>query len=202
MASSSARKRYNEPTARRRQLSSGPLGRRKASMHEKKHRVQQSQDAAADRRDKAIRSLSICFSRNEVMRVHHDVLVTEILSAGGIKAFDNPTKKARFITYISYWFAGLAAVIERYQELKTKGTIPISSKLEALLTPEFFNLVKPFRNAVVHCTEHDDKRVLELLSNPETIPDWAGRIAVAFREYFKQHGYGSSTDITNNTTAP
>ena len=78
-------------------------------------------------------------------------------------------------------------MIERYQELVAKGTLPASQALAELLTSDFIDLVKPFRNAVAHCSPHDDERVLELLSNPHTIPDRAAEVAHAFHQYIEKH---------------
>lgn len=153
---------------------------------DKQTRIKQSKATEVEKRRKAVKSLDFCFSRSEVMRVHHDALVAELMSSGGIEAFKNSTtKKARFNTYVAYWFAGLSAAIERYQEQSAKGVIPISSELDQLMTPEFIKIVKQFRNAAAHCSEHDDKRVLELLSYPDAIPSRAEEIANAFRNYIR-----------------
>ena len=69
-----------------------------------------------------------------------------------------------------FWFAGLATVVERYQQLVANGTIPDSQDVSQLLTSEFIALLKPFRNAVAHCSDHDDARVLQLLNEPHTVP--------------------------------
>ena len=100
---------------------------------------------------------------------------------------ESELRKARFITYVSYWFTALAAVIERYQELSRKGTIPSNVDLDALLTDDMIDLVKPFRNAIAHCSDHDDDRVLSLLENAPTVPDWAEKVATSFRTYFALH---------------
>jgi len=165
----------------------------------KKERIDRERVAAEERRRKAMISLSICFVRSEVMRDHHDVLVVEALAAGSSEAFgQSEIKKARFATYISYWFAALSALIERYQALVTSKTIAGDAQIDALLRPAMIDLIKPFRNAVAHCSEHDDPRVLELLSNPHTVPDWAGEVAMAFRAYFER--FRDSTERAGTTS--
>ena len=132
--------------------------------------------------------MRMCFIRAEVMRGHHDAMVHEALDQGGLAhVAESELRKARFITYVSYWFTALAAVIERYQELSGKGTIPSNADLDALLTDDMINLVKPFRNAIAHCSDHDDDRVLGLLENAPTVPDWAEKVATSFRSYFALH---------------
>src|SRR5713101_8030820 len=150
----------------------------------KQERVARAQQEANVRRSKAIRSLAHCLGRSDVMRLHHDGLVHEMLEAGGGEHFTS-AKKLRFAAYVCFWFAGLATVVERYQQLVANGTIPRSGEVSQLLTPEFIDLLKPFRNAVAHCSDHDDARVLQLLSEPHTIPDHAAAVALAFRKYFQ-----------------
>ena len=151
----------------------------------KQERVDRERVAAEERRRKTVVSLSVCFVRSEVMREHHDAIVLEAVAAGGTAVFaQSEVKQARFVTYISYWFAALSALIERYQALVTSKTIPGDEQIDALLRPEMIDLIKPFRNAVAHCSEHDDPRVLDLLSNPHTVPDWAAEVATVFRGYF------------------
>ena len=152
----------------------------------KRSRIEQARQEAADRRQKAMVSLAHCLGRSDVYRHHHDGLVHEMLADGGAAAFSN-VKKLRFAAYVCSWFAGLAGVIERYQQLANNGTIPDSADLSQLITPEFVGLLKPFRNAASHCSDHDDERVLDLLSTPHTTPDRAAEIAEAFRAYFKLH---------------
>jgi hypothetical protein len=152
----------------------------------KKARVEKAQVEATERRQKAIVSLAHCLGRSDVYRHHHDGLVRETLEAGGSAAFST-VKKLRFAAYVCAWFAGLAAVIERYQQLTENGTLPRSDSLDRLITPEFVDLLKPFRNAVAHCSDHDDDRVLNLLGTPHTTPDLAAEIASVFRSYFQQH---------------
>ena len=147
-------------------------------------RVEKANKEAAERRQKALTSLAHCLSRSDVMRVHHDALVKEL--ADGDMEFTD-IKKARLSTYVCFWFASLAAAIERYEQLVSNGTIPVSSKLSRLLTKDFINLLKPFRNAVAHCSDHDDRRVLDLFDNPQSMPNRAEQIAHAFHEYFKEH---------------
>ena len=107
---------------------------------------------------------------------------------GGIAAIKKSVAaRARFITYIEYWFSGLAAVIERYQELVTKGTIPADPTLDDLITEEHLSLLKPFRNAVAHCGEFDDARILRLLDEAHSIPDWAERVARGFRAFLERN---------------
>jgi len=149
----------------------------------KKDRVARAQEEARARRSKAIRSLAHCLGRSDVMRFHHDGLVNEMLEA---HAQFTTIKKLRFEAYVCFWFAGLATVVERYQQLVNSGIIPGSQKVSDLLTVEFIDLLKPFRNAVAHCSDHDDERVLQLLSSPNTVPDHAAAVALAFREYFAQ----------------
>lgn len=150
---------------------------------EKQARVTKAHEEACKRRSKAIRSLAHCLGRSDVMRHHHDGLVKEMLEDA---AQFTTVKKLRFHAYVCFWFTGLATVIERYQELVSKGTIPGSQKVSALLTSDFIDLLKPFRNAVAHCSDHDDERVLQLLGSPNTAPDHAAAVAMALREYFAQ----------------
>ena len=147
-------------------------------------RIAKAKQESTERRQKAIRSLSLCLSRSDVMRIHHDVLVKE-LADSGLEFTD--VKKARFAAYVCFWFATLAAVIERYEQVVSNGTIPRSDRLSSLLTKDFIDLLKPFRNAVAHCSDHDDQRVLNLLDHQHTIPDHAEQIAHAFQAYFKEH---------------
>lgn len=147
-------------------------------------RIAKAKQESIERRQKAIRSLSLCLSRSDVMRIHHDVVVKE-LADSGLEFTD--VKKVRFAAYVCFWFATLAAVIERYEQLVSNGTIPRSDRLSSLLTKDFIDLLKPFRNAVAHCSDHDDQRVLNLLGDPHSIPDHAEQIAHAFQAYFKEH---------------
>lgn len=147
-------------------------------------RVEKAKKELNERRQKALRSLAHCLSRSDVMRIHHDVLVKE-LADSGLEFTD--VKKARFAAYVCFWFASLAAVIERYEQLVSNGTIPRSEYLSSLLTKEFIDILKPFRNAVAHCSDHDDRRVLNLLDLHHTVPDHAEQIAHAFQAYFKEH---------------
>lgn len=151
---------------------------------DKLSRIEKAKRESAERRQKAIRSLALCLSRSDVMRIHHDVLVKELADSG--QEFTD-VKKARFAAYVCFWFATLAAVIERFEQLVSNGTIPRSDRLSSLLTKEFIDLLKPFRNAVAHCSDHDDQRVLNLLDNRHTIPDHAEQVAHAFQAYFKEH---------------
>ena len=156
-------------------------------MNEKKRaRVEQAEVETAERRQKAIVSLAHCLGRSDVYRLHHDVLVEEILLAGGSEHFTD-TKKLRFAAYVCAWLAGLAAVIERYQQLVSNGTLPSSEEMSRLVTPEYLDLLKPFRNAVAHCSDHDDDRLLDLLNTPNTTPDRAAEISEAFKRYFAQN---------------
>ena len=116
------------------------------------------------------------------MRFHHDDLVQEMLDANSPTAF-NDVKKARFSAYIVFWFSSLAAVIERYEQLKSSGTIPESVKVTALLDQNFKDVIKPFRNSVAHCSDHDDTRTLKLFELPHSIPDRAAFIATHLREH-------------------
>jgi hypothetical protein len=152
----------------------------------KRSRIEKARQEAADRRQKAIVSLAHCLGRSDVYRHHHDGLVHEMLANGGTAAFST-VKKLRFAAYVCSWFAGLAGVIERYQQLVSNGTLPESTELSRLITAEFIDLLKPFRNAVSHCSDHDDERVLDLLSTPHTTPDRAAEIAAAFRAYCELH---------------
>lgn len=119
------------------------------------------------------------------MRIHHDTLVKELADTG---AEFTDVKKARFNAYTCFWFAGLAAVVERYQELSKSGAIPKSQELSKLLTEEFIDILKPFRNAVAHCSDYDDQRVFNLLDSVHTVPDYAELIAHTFQAYLKEHG--------------
>ena len=149
----------------------------------KKERVDRAEKEAAARRSKAIRSMGHCLGRSDVMRLHHNGLVNEMLVEG---AEFTEAKKLRFAAYVCFWFAGLAAVVERYQELVNDKTIMGSKKVSDLLTADFLDLLKPFRNAVAHCSNHDDDRVLKRLELPDKIPDHAAEVAAALREYFSQ----------------
>jgi hypothetical protein len=148
----------------------------------KRERIAKAQLEANERRRRAIRSLAHCLGRSDVMRLHHDGLVNELVEAGDVGQFTT-IKKQRFIAYVCFWFAGLATVVERYQQLVSNGTMPDSEKVSKLLTTEFIDVLKPFRNAVAHCSDYDDARVLQLLDNPHTIPDHAAAVSLAFREY-------------------
>lgn len=151
----------------------------------KQERIKRARQEAAKRQRKEIASLRICFIRSEVMRQHHDALVHDGLAHGGLEYIaESDINKARFITYVAYWFAALATVVERYNALARKGTIPKLESLDRLLTPKMLSLLKPFRNAVAHCSSHDDQRVLNFLENAATVPDWATEVATAFRLYF------------------
>jgi hypothetical protein len=169
----------------------------------KKARVEQAEREAADRRQKAIVSLAHCLGRADVYMMHHDGLVREMLDAGSIEAYTN-VKKLRFASYVCAWFAGLSGVIERFQQLVRSGTLPPSDELDALIMPDFLDLIKPFRNAVSHCSDHDDERVLDLLSTPETAPDRAEAISAAFKRYFKLHStrpiYVSGNESPDSTS--
>jgi hypothetical protein len=154
------------------------------AMNDKKRaRIEQAQLDAAERKQKAIISLAHCLGRSDVYRLHHDSLVYE--------QFDNEeeefttVRKLRFVAYTCAWFSGLAAVIERFEELVNKGTIPKSDELAELITPDYVDLLKPFRNAIAHCSDHDDERILRLLDTPETTTDRAAELADAFKRYFK-----------------
>jgi hypothetical protein len=149
-------------------------------------RVESAQSEAAERRQKAIVSLAHCLGRSDLYRLHHDALIHEVLAAGGGDHFTN-TKKLRFAAYVCSWFAALAAVIERYEQLTNKGTIPRSEEISQLRSSDFLDLLKPFRNAVAHCSDHDDERVLDLLNTPNSTPDRAAAIADAFKQYFQLH---------------
>jgi hypothetical protein len=120
------------------------------------------------------------------MRYHHDGLVQEMLDDDRTDAFNN-VKKVRVMAYGACWYTALAGVIERYEELRAKGTVPADSALDSLLTEQFKAVVKPFRNSVAHCSDFDDRRTLALLDHEPTIPDQAAAIADAFHAYFKAH---------------
>lgn len=96
----------------------------------KRERVERPQQEDADRRQKAIVSLAHCLGRSDVYRLHHDALVSEMLAAGEGDHFTD-AKKLRFVAYVCSWFAGLATVIERYQQLVNTGTLPESEELSA-----------------------------------------------------------------------
>src|SRR5262245_57552582 len=115
----------------------------------KQERIARAQQEADARSRKAIRSLAHCLARSDVMRLHHDGLVREMLEAGGGEHFTS-VKKQRLAAYVCFWFASLATVVERYQQLVTAGTIPDSEEVSRLLTSDFIDLLKRFRNAVAH----------------------------------------------------
>ena len=147
-------------------------------------RIEKAKREADECRQKALHSLAHCLSRGDVMRHHHDALIKELANTGQVFS---DVKEARFAAYIWFWFVSLSAVIERFEQLVANGTIPKSDKLSSLLTKEFIDIVKPFRNAVAHCSDHDDQRVLNLLNQPHSVPDHAEAIALAFHAYFKEH---------------
>src|SRR5256885_2134951 len=105
----------------------------------KRARIEEAQRHTADRRQKAIVSLAHCLGRSDVMRIHHDALVNEMLAAGGIEHFTE-VKKQRFATYVCFWFAGLATVVERFQQLVANGTLPPSDELSSLISTDFLDL--------------------------------------------------------------
>lgn len=152
----------------------------------KKARVERAALEAKARMHKHILSLHHCLVRSDVMRHHHDNLVHEMLETEDPAAF-NDVKKCRFSAYIAFWFAGLTGVIERYEELREKGVIPRDNELDGLITDDFKDVVKPFRNSVAHCSDHDDRRTLEIFNHEATIPDQATKIAEAFHRYFSEH---------------
>ncbi len=168
----------------------------------KRTRVENAGSAEAERRQLAIVSLAHCLARCDIYRLHHDVLIQEVLAAGGVEHFTT-AKKVRFAAYVFSWFAGLATVIERYQQLVSSGTIPQSEELGALLTSEYLDLLKPFRNAVAHCSDHDDGRVLALLDTPQTTPDVAAAMSEAFKRYFRLHSsrslYSDEGDLVDES---
>lgn len=144
---------------------------------------------ASERRTRALNSLAMCLSRSNVMRMHHNLFIQEIDARGGMDVvWASDAAKVRFTTYVAYWFAALAAVIERYQELTGKGTIESDSILDGMLTENNLSLVKPFRNAVAHCSDYADERILNLLASAETLPDWAETVAQQFRRYLLATG--------------
>ena len=120
------------------------------------------------------------------MRYHHNGLVQEMTDAESPDAF-NSVKKVRFLAYIAFWYTALAGVIERYEELRDKGAIPSDKNINLLLTEQFKNIVKPFRNSVAHCSDFDDQRTLQIFDHESTVPDQAAAIAEAFHAYFKIH---------------
>lgn len=164
----------------------------------KQARIDQARLEAAERTQKAIVSLAHCLGRSDVYRIHHDALVHEMLDAGGIEAFSD-VKKLRFAAYVSAWFAGLSGVIERFEQLVGKGTLPQSDELSRLITPAFVDVIRPFRNAVSHCSDHDDDRVLQFLGAPDVVPDDAAAISSAFKRYFQTH---STRDLYPSESAP
>ena len=147
-------------------------------------RIKKAKRETDDRCQKALRSLAHCLSRGDVMRHHHDALIKELADSG--QEFTD-VKKARFAAYIWFWFVSLAAVIERFEQLASNGTIPKSDEISSLLTKEFIDIVKPFRNAAAHCSYHDDQRVLNLIARHHSVPDHAEKIALAFHAYFNEH---------------
>ena len=152
----------------------------------KKARVEQAALEARRRMRKHLVSLHHCLARSDVMRHHHDALIQEMTDSDDPSAFTN-VKKARFSAYIAFWFTGLAGVIERYEQLRDKGAVPASSEIDVLLTDDFKDVLKPFRNSVAHCSDHDDHRTLEIFDHEATVPDQATAIAQAFHGYF--HAY-------------
>lgn len=152
----------------------------------KKARVAQAAIEEAERMQKQLHSLHHCLVRSDVMRYHHNDLVQEMLDSESPDGF-NDVKKVRFISYISFWYTALASVIERYEELRDKKTIPRDPVIDSLLTEEFKGVVKRFRNSVAHCSDFDDRRTLDIFNNEATIPDQAAAISDAFHAYFKTH---------------
>lgn len=141
---------------------------------------------AAERTQKHLHSLHHCLVRSDVMRYHHNGLVQEMLDDDCPDAF-NTVKKVRFMAYLAFWYTALAGVIERYEELRDKGTVPADPAIDSLLTEEFKSVVKPFRNSVAHCSDFDDRRTMALLDHEATVPDQATAIAEAFHAYFQVH---------------
>ncbi|HWT53250.1 MAG TPA: hypothetical protein VN066_00445 [Rhodocyclaceae bacterium] len=159
----------------------------------KQARIDKAAQEAKVRAQKHLRSLHHSLVRSDVMRHHHDGLIHEVMKENDLNAF-NSTRKSRFSAYIAFWFTGLTGVIERYEELRDKGAIPRCVDLDRLITTEFKDIVKPFRNSVAHCSDHDDRRTMELFSHEKTVPDQAAEIAKAFHRYFSLHRKDNTTD--------
>lgn len=152
----------------------------------KKKRAEDAAQKALSRQRKHLLSLHHCLARSDVMRHHHDGLVQEISTSDDPAAFNN-VKKVRFAAYISFWFAGLSGVIERYEQLRNKEAIPSCPEIDTLLTDKFKDILKPFRNSVSHCSDHDDPRTLQLFEHKNIVPEQATAIANAFHKYFHAH---------------
>jgi hypothetical protein len=152
----------------------------------KKVRIEQATHEAWERTQKHLHSLHHCLARSDVMRHHHDALVQEMTEADHPDAFNN-VKKVRFMAYLSFWYTALSGVIERYEQLRDDGSIPADPDIDHLLTDDFKNIVKPFRNSVAHCSAYDDRRTLEIFEHEATVPDHAASLAQAFHSYFNTH---------------
>jgi len=59
----------------------------------------------------------------------------------------------------------------------------IRPEVTALLDQNFKDVIKPFRNSVAHCSDHDDTRTLKLFELPHSIPDRAALIATHLLEH-------------------
>lgn len=160
------------------------LGR--VRVNDKRDRTEKATLEAQKRMQKHLLSLHHCLVRSDVMRHHHDALVQEMTEADDLQTFTD-VKKARFSAYLAFWFTGLVGVIERYEQLRDKKAIPPSPEIDRLLSESFKDVLKPFRNSVAHCSDHDDQRTLNLFGHVDTIPDRAAEIAQAFHTYFKKH---------------
>ncbi|WP_313218435.1 hypothetical protein [Stenotrophomonas sp.] len=152
---------------------------------DKEERVRLAAADKASRTRKHLLSLHHCLARSDVMRHHHDALVAEI-STEGMDAFTDVVK-VRFFAYLAFWFTALAGVIERYEALRNSGSIPGDPAVDLLLTTEFKDIVKRFRNSVAHCSEYDDRRTLEFFDYEDKVPDHAALLATAFHAYLKKH---------------
>ena len=152
----------------------------------KRARIEKAVKEAEARMHKHILSLHHCLVRSDIMRHHHDNLVREMVEEKDPATF-NDVKKCQFSAYIAFWFAGLTGVIERYEELRDREAIPCDNELDNLITSDFKGVVKPFRNSVAHCSDHNDRRTLELFNHETTAPDQATMIARAFHRYFSEH---------------
>ena len=149
----------------------------------KEERRAAAESAAVERRRRHCLSLLHCLSRSNVMRYHHDGLVLELSESG--EEFSD-IKKVRFSAYIAFWFTALTGVIERYEHLRNSGALPPDEQIDSLLTEEFKAIVKPFRNSVAHCSDHDDSRTLRLYEVEHAVPDHAAALAGAFDSYLRR----------------
>ncbi|SRR6266567_4255414 len=93
--------------------------------------------------------------------------------------FDNP-RAGRVFMYLSYWYAGLYAVCEGWQELKLS-----DPEIDKLLQSPHKEFLKRFRNGVYHFqADYFDKRFMDALVRGKDFDKWAESLMLAFARYF------------------